>query len=550
MTPPTPDDDVEITIRVQPVVARPHGWRGRSSGLIAAGLIGFIAIGVILGTAFKDTGPTRPGVAEASPSSGQPTPGTTESPAPSRTPRATPPAAVEIVGGRIPTEQRFVYANGLEVLDLSTGILTSSLSSSYEQFPATNDEAVCACIVRGTTTEVRFNLFDLTGKPLADTKLLTLDHVVPVGDMTEGFNVVATFDRANDRLFVLLALRRPPVWTVELVGVDATTGNIIDTAVLDTFPVDIESPSSSPSPSPSARQDGSPPDGVYVWAEAITASTNGSVLLASASWAEVRGGNWTNKRSEWMVPIRRGTIRNPIAFTGDAALGPDAGCFARPSFLDANQLVEACGTSDPTTGGTRYFVRRVTSTGESLGDVPLPASRPGNRFPTAILDRPGRRLFVWDLASHELARVGLDDGRVDTSAVSLTMLPPDRRAVDGQGYFGADPGLVLSPDGARLYAIGLGRGGFQSGSTTGVWIFDATTMELVDHWEARALLTSIAISDDGAFVYATGAPGHDAQGSETPWPASLTVYDAATGEIQVVYGAIGNGSWLTFPTWP
>ena len=146
--------------------------------------------------------------------------------------------------------------------------------------------------------------------------------------------------------------------------------------------------------------------------------------------------------------------------------------------------------------------------------------------------------------------MGLDDGKVDTSAVSLSLLPPDRRAIDGQGYFGADPGLVLSPDGARLYAIGLGRGASQSGSSTGVWVFDVTTMELVDHWEAQALLNSIAISADGTFVYAIGNPGHDVQGNETPWPASLTVYDAATGEIQVVYGAIGAGNWLSFPTWP
>jgi hypothetical protein len=81
-------------------------------------------------------------------------------------------------------------------------------------------------------------------------------------------------------------------------------------------------------------------------------------------------------------------------------------------------------------------------------------------------------------------------------------------------------------------------------------VFDARTLGLVGHWEPRALLNSLAVSADGRFVYATGLPGFDLYGHEDGSPASVTVYDAASGEIQVIYGAVGNGDWVTFATWP
>ena len=57
------------------------------------------------------------------------------------------------------------------------------------------------------------------------------------------------------------------------------------------------------------------------------------------------------------------------------------------------------------------------------------------------------------------------------------------------------------------------------------------------------------MSNDGRFVYAAGAQGFDVEGHETSWPASVTVYDAASGEIQVVYGAVSQETWITFPDW-
>ena len=93
---------------------------------------------------------------------------------------------------------------------------------------------------------------------------------------------------------------------------------------------------------------------------------------------------------------------------------------------------------------------------------------------------------------------------------------------------------------------GLRSAGTLSAGTS----IDAVSATPGDHWAARARLTSLAVSADGTFVYATGAQGFDAEGNERRAAGSVTVYDAATGEIQVLYGAVSPDTWITFPTWP
>ena len=126
---------------------------------------------------------------------------------------------------------------------------------------------------------------------------------------------------------------------------------------------------------------------------------------------------------------------------------------------------------------------------------------------------------------------------------------PGVRGPSNRGWIGLDLGLVMSLDGTRLYALGLEPGGSDPTRSSGIWVFDANTLELLDHWHPRALLTSLAVSNDGRFVYAVGAAGYDADGNENHrWRASVTVYRATTGEIALLYGNIGDGQWIGFPT--
>lgn len=550
------DEDAEAPLRLQPVVARPQGWRGRTAGIVAVGLVSFVVLGIVLGTA-SDRSPVSSAAAvagspTAAPSSALPS----RRPTPNPEPLPTPLPTMEIVGGHIPNERRLVYASGPQVLDLATGTLVSP-ARPYEDFmlPLTDDQLVCACLVHGgvagadgtvSSPGLRFGRYDLAGETIVERDLVTFDDAVPVGDMTEGVNVVVALDATRRNLLVLAMVRRPPVWDVELLVVDAMSGKVIADTTLDSLPVDLEEPRPSASPPPG----GGPPDGVYAWANWLAPSPDGRVLYASISFSEVRGENWTNGNREWMVPLRGGTPGTPRQLSLAATLKSDGWCLGRPSFVDPELMIQVCtpaGGEDP---GSSYYVRRVTATGESLGDLAIPAQPRSGYFPaTAIIDRANRAVFLWEPGQHALTRIAIDDGGVEIGAVPRSSLPGDNPTGSGS-YLGADPGLVVSLDGRRLYALGLRAGPGPAGTTTGVWVFDATTLALVDHWEARAFLTSLAVSADGQFVYAAAAPGFDVEGRENPWPASVTVYDAASGEIQVVYGAVSLDSWVNFPTWP
>ena len=192
-------------------------------------------------------------------------------------------------------------------------------------------------------------------------------------------------------------------------------------------------------------------------------------------------------------------------------------------------------------------MRRLTADGRSLGDLPIGGPELPGGTPVTIVDRTRRAVYLWDPMRHFVSRVDIDDGRAHEGAVPESMLPGDRERSNG-GVIGIDPGLVASPDGTRLFALGLTSGPGEMGASTGVWVFDADSLELLDHWAPRALLTSLAASADGRFVYAAGAAGHDAAGIPNPrWTASVTVYNAVTGSIEVLYGAIGDeGQWLSF----
>lgn len=555
MTAPIEEEDVNVPLRLQPVVARPQGWRGRSSSLVAVGLVGFIVFGIVLGSAFGDGGPSSSAaVAAASPAPLASSAPPTRRPTPTQVPLPTSLPAREVLGGQIPSERRLVYANGLQVLDLATGTLVTP-ARSYDDLllPLSDDELVCACVVRGAigadgTTPgqgVRFGRFDLNGTPIVERDLLTFDGVVPVPEMTEGFNVLAALDAGGRNLFVLDVIRRPPVWTVELHTVDVETGALVGSTVLDSLPVDLAGATSSAS----ARPAGTTPDGIYAWANALTVSPDGRTAFVSVNASEVRGDSWTNGMHEWMVPIRNGKPRSARPLSADARLGPDSWCLGWPTFVDPTLLVRVCYRGPGQSPAGDAVVQRVTTAGESFDDLVIgqPLSDTGQPATTTI-DRARRAVFIWNPQLHALARVGIDDGQVLAGQVPDSQVPGGRSPGDGR-YPGVEPGLALSPDGQRLYALGIGPASGRAGASTGVWVFDPDTLGVLDHWAPRALLTSLAVSADGRFVYAAGASGLDVDGHENPWPASVTVYDAVTGEIQVVYGAVARDTWVSFPAW-
>ena len=430
MTAPFDDEDVDVPLRLEPVVAGGQGWRGRTASIVAVALVGFVAIGIVLGTA-SDRGPADSAAAAGnSPSSTPRCPAPSRRPTPTPPPLATPLPTREVVGGHIPTERRLVYANGLEMLDLATGTLTSpAIPFSDVMLPLPNDQLVCACVLRGGVTGadgtvsdpgLRFGRYDFAGEPIVERDLATFTDSAPVDQMTEGVNVVVALDAARQHLLVLVAVRRPPVWTVELLVVDAMSGEMIGQAALDSLPVDLEEPGPSASPLPG----GGPPEGVYVWTNALVTTPDDRVAYASISRSEVRGETWTNDYREWMIPVRAGMPGTARRLPPAAGLRPGSWCLGQPTFLDAELMTQVCTPAENDEPGRSYYVRRLTVAGNSLGDLAIPGRPFRDGFqPTAVVDRSHRAAFLWESGAHVLTRIGIDGGDVEIGTVPPESLP-------------------------------------------------------------------------------------------------------------------------------
>jgi len=561
---PRDDRDVIVPLDLQPVVARPQGWRGRSSSLVAVGLVAFVAVAVVLGATSDDRRPSGVApIAVASPLPTAVTPRPTARPTRSREPLATPLPEREVVGGQIPTERRLVYAAGVELLDLATGSLIPFTSQlDFPVVPLPNGDVACACVVRDFAANdgrgssvLRFGRYDQTGVPILERDLQSFDAAVAVPDMTDGFNVAVSLDPDGTTLNVLVVERRPPIWTIGLRVIDVETGKVRSSVEIGEVPVDLDDAQQSPTTSPTPGRNQQPQNGIFLWADSVAAAPGGRSVFVSVGRSEVRNDNWTGRTLEWMVDLDPDHEATATAIEAGTTLDPDGWCVSRATFVDAEMLVHICATpAEPVPGAV--VLRRIGRDGASLGavTVELPAFNGG--YPMSVLvDRSARAVYLWQLQQHVLARIGVDDGRVTDTTVPKSILPEARPGFEspgyGRGYMVGDPGMVLSADGRRLYAVGVvGSEGDRNGRPSGVWVFDAASLELLDHWAARAFLTSLAISADGRFLYAASAAGIDVDGRENPWPATVTVYDAATGEIQVVYGRVSPDNWISFVSPP
>ena len=83
--------------------------------------------------------------------------------------------------------------------------------------------------------------------------------------------------------------------------------------------------------------------------------------------------------------------------------------------------------------------------------------------------------------------------------------------------------VIVSPDGSRVYAIGVKEGveNPEISGSAGVFVFDAATLELIGIYQPTADFVSLAIGADGRFVYAAGLPGVDALGRRARGPGRL-----------------------------
>jgi hypothetical protein len=170
--------------------------------------------------------------------------------------------------------------------------------------------------------------------------------------------------------------------------------------------------------------------------------------------------------------------------------------------------------------------------------------------------RTADALFIWDSRARRLTRFDFATGAVTTGVGQTASVPGgvvDRMAALGRqlGHLiapsavakdllfpGVVPGVVASPNGRRIFALGV-KGENGAGNSTGIDAFDADTLAPLWHAEPTRDFSSIAVNADGTAVYAS------AHG------ASITVFDGASGQTRLLAGQIGqpgtNELWFTEP---
>ena len=434
-------------------------------------------------------------------------------------------------------------------VDLSTGTINGPLTgkSSFSELRLEDGGAVlCLCVAESgsigtmpTDMAVTVERYDGRGKLVSSMPIASFsgepdprDESVSIPEHPAHVLTEIGYSADGRYGFVGFSFRAHPVWRSGILVVNLADGSITDRFELP---------------------DATDGDGDYrrVVAAPKVAGTigSGSVLIARAWY-------------EWTPPSSRDAIYTDEnqAFTASFADGAFSDLKAVPNASDCGSVVSRAGSLPDggfwlacTDGGAQLtVVRRLDAGGALLEDVRVSGGQGIETDPTA-LSADGSTLFVWDPGGAALTRVNLATG--------------ERRT--GQGIAAAEPGpfaalgswlaptasakswlrgaLVISPDGSRVYAIGVkaGVGDRDEAGSSGVFAFDASTLQPLAIYQPTADFISVAVSGDGRFVYASGLPGVDAAGrTKLTQQASITVFDTSDGTIRLIAGQLGGDALM------
>ena len=116
---------------------------------------------------------------------------------------------------------------------------------------------------------------------------------------------------------------------------------------------------------------------------------------------------------------------------------------------------------------------------------------------TPLVDPSGKVAVLWGPVGKTLARIDIASGTISTvtAKIAATTADPVADLAHAIGRWIAppvaakvfiDPGLVLSPDGTRIFALAADTGNGEAVSSQGVFVFDGATLEQVAHWPPTA----------------------------------------------------------------
>lgn len=547
-------------VAARPRRSMPHlggsGWLGRlgrfgraaSTAVVLTVALALVA--VWLGASRSPsigTGPTGAPFGSPGLGSGASAAGTSPAVPATPTPSPLPPFALfgQPLSGRVVAQFGGTYRS----IDLADGSVTTGLfaDATYDTklFRLPDGGFVCACVtwssadyVAGTMV-VDARILDQAGQVLHRYPVETLvGDRDPGGGQTQGQGALATADLAPDgrTLYVAWGYRASPVWHFGIDVVDLSTGKTVQTERLDDRPSIVGG------------------DSAPVWLPALRVAPDGSGAMLTMT-----GTSLTASATHVLATLDGNRIVSTA--TLPEATGTVGGNYCR-----------AWGAEGWATRDAYYAVCTQPLTyvlfdrsGRQLATTDLGAS--GGLIEPVLsgsdaIDRAAGLLYHWNAFGRTLTRLDLATGRVTGTVTAGQTGAAQPDGIEGLAWSVATwlaptasaktflmPGLALSPDGSRVYAIGVSTtpGGASTSGSSGVDVFDARSMTQVDHWAPIADLVSIATSSDGRYVYVAGAPGADASGQQTNSPASLAVYDAASGTLRLVAGDLGSDYLALLP---
>jgi hypothetical protein len=292
-------------------------------------------------------------------------------------------------------------------------------------------------------------------------------------------------------------------------------------------------------------------------APAVSVSDDGAALVVTSSWytfdtSAFAGGHAGASHWNGTYDGRRLSISAAVAFDTDmpSCAELDAGA------IDAYFRYVVCDVNGAT------WIERRQPDGIAVDSRKVEASSAlGLSF-----QRVGGVLFGWAPQARTVYRYDLATGELTSGeapkptasvggdwAASLAAL--GRRigsaiAPSALAKVRLDPAFAVSSDGSRLYALGVGEGTDEEAlGSTGVFVFDARTLQPVAHWAPTADFESIALSGDDRSVYAAARAGFGADGKYSGGRASISVFDAADGSIRTIAGEVATTD-IWFPATP